>query len=420
MRHKKILLLSSFFFLLTLSGAASAKDVTLIFQSPANELRDPAMTQMAKEYSDAHPGVKVEFRSFSGSLMDMETKLLLSLSRGVGEPDIFITEYSSAFTWASSGWIQELPSDFARAMENEMAYEALAKTATYKNRLIGIPWTIASFVLAYNKAHFAEAGLPGPPRTWDELLAYAQKLTKYDANGRITRSGWSIRKSGHPQGIASKWQQFYYAAGGQKLFDQDGVYFNNKAARDALQLYLDGIYKVKVDTFDLEGDYTGFGKSLTSMVFREPQSLSLLHHRYPAFDFGVAPVVSRDRPATMLSGLIAVVNRHSKNSKEVWDYLRWFYQPEQVSRWACQMLAPPMFKSVARNKCFDKPLFQVEIRQSQDSKNVFVDPSVNGSYEMLSALGKYIEKVCYRSMTIDDALKGAEKEVSDLIKRRKQ
>jgi multiple sugar transport system substrate-binding protein len=401
-------------------GMVGAEEVTIIFQSPTNELRDPAMTAMAKEYSDKHPGIKVEFRSFSGSLMDMETKLLLVLSRGVGEPDIFITEYSSAYTWASSGWLQELPGDLVKTMEGEIAYEALAKPVTIKNKMIGIPWTLASFVLAYNKAYFAEAGLTGPPKTWDELISYAQKLTKYDANGRITRSGWSIRKSGHPQGIAAKWSQFYYAAGGEKLFDQDGVYFNNKAARDALQLYLDAIYKYKVDAFDLEGDYTGFGKGLNAMVFREPQTLSLLYHRYPNFDFGVAGVPAKARPATLLTGLIAVVNKHSKHQKEVWDYLRWFYQPEQVSRWTCQMSAPPMFKKAAKNKCFDKELFQVEIRQSQDSKNVFVDPPVNGSFEMLSVLGKYIEKVCYRNMGIDDALSAAEKEIATLLKRKRQ
>ncbi|HXH83565.1 MAG TPA: extracellular solute-binding protein [Candidatus Tectomicrobia bacterium] len=48
-----------------------------------------------------------------------------------------------------------------------------------------IPWFWISFPGTYNMAHFKKAGLEGPPKTWDELLA----------QGKI------LKKQGHPVGI---------------------------------------------------------------------------------------------------------------------------------------------------------------------------------------------------------------------------
>ena len=67
----------------------------------------------------------------------------------------------------------------------------------------GIPFQRSTIVLYWNKEMFKEAGLdpePRRPRTWTEMLDYAQKLTKRDAGGKVTQWGVQIPSSGFPTG----------------------------------------------------------------------------------------------------------------------------------------------------------------------------------------------------------------------------
>ena len=348
----------------------------------------------------------------------MEAKILLNLSSGVSDPDIFVCQYSSAVSFFSAGWLATLPSKFASKLESNLAHPGLKSPGVLDGKWFGLPWSLGSFVLAYNKDHFREAGLVGPPKDYDQLMDYAKKLTKYDSSGNVTRSGLFIRKAGHPQGTATKWVQFYTAWGGQMpLFDKKGVYFNNKAARDSLQYYLDAIYKHKVDSFSVEGDMTGLGKGTTSMVFREPGTLILLETMYPDRKYGVFSVPTKVQPGTGLTGLIAVVNSHSKNKAAVWDFLEWLYQPENIVE-VGKAVGTAILKQNLSDPYFQKELYVAENRQNvEHPESVFVDPMIPGSYEALMAIGRMIENVCYKKLSIDDALNAAEKEVKEIIQR---
>jgi ABC-type glycerol-3-phosphate transport system substrate-binding protein len=49
-----------------------------------------------------------------------------------------------------------------------------------------LPFYITKTLLFYNKPMFQKAGLAGPPQSFDEILASAQKLTASDASGFLT------------------------------------------------------------------------------------------------------------------------------------------------------------------------------------------------------------------------------------------
>ena len=70
---------------------------------------------------------------------------------------------------------------------------------TWKGQVYGVPFLEGSKpALFYNTKMFKEAGLDPnkPPATFDELMTYAQKLTKRDAAGNPTRAGITLRLVG--------------------------------------------------------------------------------------------------------------------------------------------------------------------------------------------------------------------------------
>jgi ABC-type glycerol-3-phosphate transport system substrate-binding protein len=107
---------------------------------------------------------------------------------------------------------------------------------TWRGQGFGVPFTTSLLTLFYNTAHFEEAGLPGPPATWDELKEYAAALTRGE-----DRFGWTINY-GAPGGIGSAstyWMAFLQQAGGT-MYGEDGrPVFANQAGIDALQLMVD-------------------------------------------------------------------------------------------------------------------------------------------------------------------------------------
>jgi len=411
-------------FTLSAGGGQEAKaagPATIVFQSIADPRETAAVTELIEKYKSVKPEITVEYRPFSGGLNDMEAKLLLNLSSGVGDPDIFVTQYSSGVTFAAAGWLEWIPAQFASTVESNLAHPGLKKPCVFEGQWYGLPHSLGTFILAYNKDHFQEAGLSDGPKDYDQLIDYAKKLTMYDAGGNMTRSGLYFRKSGHGHGNATKWNQFYYAWGGKTpLFDEKSTYFNNQAAKDSLQYYLDAIYKHKVDSFNVEGDMNGLGKGTTSMIFRAPGAVILLETRYPDLNYGAFSVPKQVKSATMLSGVVSCVNKYSKNKAAVWDFLQWFFQPEHCVELA-KSRGHAILKQNLSDPFFEREMYVVENRQNvEHPESVYSDPMMAGSYEGLMAIGRQVENVCYKKVSIAEALNAAEKDVQEVIEKHHQ
>ena len=60
----------------------------------------------------------------------------------------------------------------------------------YKGKRCALPLLADVYGFYYNKALFKKAGLTGPPKTMQELTAYAKKLTVKNADGSLKVVGY--------------------------------------------------------------------------------------------------------------------------------------------------------------------------------------------------------------------------------------
>jgi multiple sugar transport system substrate-binding protein len=98
-------------------------------------------------------------------------------------------------------------------------YEACRRAATYAGVTYGVPYQVVTRGnLIYRKGLFEQAGLnpAAPPRTWDEALTTAHRLTQRQ-DGRITISGWHIRMSAPD--LAQQYEDALVQAGGTVFTD---------------------------------------------------------------------------------------------------------------------------------------------------------------------------------------------------------
>ncbi|MDO8492159.1 MAG: extracellular solute-binding protein, partial [bacterium] len=60
------------------------------------------------------------------------------------------------------------------------------------NGALGIPFSVDPLVMYWNRTLFTNAGLPEPPKTWDQFFALVPKLTEYDQGGNIRKSAVAL------------------------------------------------------------------------------------------------------------------------------------------------------------------------------------------------------------------------------------
>lgn len=145
-----------------------------------------------------------------------ESMFLMSMA-GNTAPDVFYVNFRQYYNYIDQGFTRPLDDLIAQNPDviqrvNPVAMEVLK---SYDNRIYAIPWFQVALGLYYRRDHFREAGLDPnrPPRTWDELYTYAQKLSQ-SAPGRI---GFVFSK---PAGY--HWSNFVYQAGGKIVEPGDG------------------------------------------------------------------------------------------------------------------------------------------------------------------------------------------------------
>lgn len=146
-----------------------------------------AYAKVIREYREINPHVKgITYRK-----LPVETyrdDLINALAAGKG-PDIFMMRNS----WRGMFEDKAVPAPDVLIPEREYRERlidvAAADFITKEGKIYGIPLSVDSLALYYNKDLFNAAGIATPPTTWDEVVTAARTLTSIDQFGTITRSG---------------------------------------------------------------------------------------------------------------------------------------------------------------------------------------------------------------------------------------
>ena len=289
----------------------------------------PFYTKVIEDYQKLNPNVQITF--LTHPLREHEQKLSAAIPSN-SAADILETSPYVMRKFIDAGFMDPNPKDIEKWMKSGIYDQFYLDEATINKRLYGVPFFQGRQVLFYNVDMFKEAGLPGPPKTWEELITYAQKLAKYDTNGNLTRAGISLRKSGGGSGVAEKWWFWLYPAGGSIITEvSPGKYrnnYDNDAGRAALKLYSDLLYKYKVDSHKVKADSEGFALETCAMFTRESWVVGFMKENAPKVKFDAAPLPANKRAGTICTLVNFYVAKNSKNPKEAWKFIQFMMKPE--------------------------------------------------------------------------------------------
>lgn len=285
----------------------------------------------------------------------------------------------------------------------------------FNGTIYTIPFNKSVYVMVYNKDAFKEAGITSVPKTWQELVQAAIKLTKKGPDGKIERYGIALRPN------VDIYSCFFFSNGGQWLKpDGKTLAVTSSAGVEALQFMTDLLHKYKVAYYIPGYIDQDFAAGKCAIYFTTSPGLSYVEKSVAGkFQWAVAPLPykSKELQATPLAGTdIAMFKQASQAEREAaWKFIKWLIKPENVAKWAIETSYIPIRKS-ALALMGDYFLKYPHMRQSVEQlPYIKYDPNLSSWYDARGKLSEAVETAFLQKASPKEALEAAAKECDKLI-----
>lgn len=380
--------------------AVSAAPV--VAQDADTSLQGTTVTVWTMEDAARFKELVKPFEESTGVSVDVEAvpwdavgeKLTTAVASGSG-PDVTQIGLSLLPTFIAAGALEDLSPYLADypALDSANFPEAVsAANLSSEGMVTSVPWVADTRILFYRTDILAEAGLAGPPTTWEEFTAAAEAMAARGGGNY----GYYIPQWDAPLPIQFTWQ-----AGGE-VTDADGnVTIDTPEFRKAVDFYLSFHEKGLVPTASDFDQAAGFISGAAPMLISGPYLAAMLKDQAPELEGKWAvTTLPRDVKGTALfAGSNMGVWKGSDNIPGALALLDFLAQPEtQVAWFQATSQLPTNLVAAADPAVTSDPNVAVYAQQLQDAKLLPLIPVWDRvGAEILTSLNKI-------------ALEGADKE----------
>jgi len=136
------------------------------------------------DFQKTHPGVEIEWLDKKGTEFPAfyQTQLVAGTA-----PDVVDVQGALWVEYAAGGALLDLSPYLAKETDIAKLYNAdYLASWRYEGKTFMLPFYIAKTLLFFNKAMFKEAGLAGPPGSFDDIMSFAKQMAKGEKTGFLT------------------------------------------------------------------------------------------------------------------------------------------------------------------------------------------------------------------------------------------
>lgn len=417
---KKIFLFAGIIFFASGCGSAptpNAGPVTLTFWDPFENSQD--IQPLIESYRAAHPNVTVVYTK--KDIDSYSTDLLNALASGNG-PDIF--SINNAWVPSYSNKIVEASSSVFNLSDYKKSFVDVAVSDFTKDgKILGVPLSVDSLALYYNKDILGSAGIATPPKTWNEFVQDVQKIKKQDRLGYFTVSGAALGTNGNVNRAVDILYLFMLQQG-VVPFSPDGAYpmFDQSITQDgnsinpgqqALNFYTSFASPSSPNyNWNYKSDYSidAFANGRAAFLFTYSFNRQKIVQKSPNLNFDVAPVPqpNLDKPSVNFSNYWGeVVSRQTKNPQVAWDFLKFISSKNSLDKFYAQNKMPSSRRDLIELQITD-PEIGVFANANLTAKQFFRPDQE----KVDSIFGKMIDNIILNGLSVDQALSQAAQQAS--------
>ncbi|WP_405877565.1 sugar ABC transporter substrate-binding protein [Streptomyces sp. NBC_01136] len=278
---------------------------------------DKKVLQPELDKFEKQTGIKVKVEVVPWS--DLLNRILTATTSGQGPDVLNIGNTWSASLQATGALLPWDANNFAKiGGKDRFVDSALGSTGAQGKDPAAVPLYSMAYALYYNKKMFADAGIPKPPATWDELIADGKKLSKNGKWGLGAEGSNPSENIHHTFVFAKQHGADFFTADGKPDFTSDGTVA-------AVKQYVDLMAKDKIIApgnaeYAQNQSVSDFAKGKNAMLLWQSASANLKSQGMSDDAYGIAPVpVQSGTPGTgtnvnsMVAGINLAVFKNTHN-----------------------------------------------------------------------------------------------------------
>lgn len=276
-----------------------------------------------QEFEKNNPGIKVSY-SRQSNIINYRTRVQTQIREGVG-PDVFTIHAS--WTKMFSGDLAPAPADILNLTTFQNSFfPVAAESFIEKDNIYGVPNEIDGLALYYNEEILSGAGVQ-VPKSWQEFIDAATKVTVKDSSGAIKTAGAAL-------GTASN-VDYWPDILGLLLLQQPGVdpaEPSSPQAAEVLKFYTGFVIDPGRKSWDttLLSSTVMFAQGTLAFYFAPSAEAPRIAATNPGLKFKIAPVPQLPgRSVAWASFWGNAVSGKSKHIKESWKLAKFLSERQQ-------------------------------------------------------------------------------------------
>lgn len=364
---------------------------------------------LISDYQRKNPFIQINYIKMEPR--DYRIKLLERSKNGQG-PDIF--RFHNTWLPALKEVVAPLPKNIINDQEfNKTFYPVVQQDLKVGSSYYGIPLEIDGLVLVYNDNLFKRAGIETVPKTWEDVINDAVKLSVKDKDKKIITSGIAL-------GVASNVEHFSDILGWMILQNGGNLKtINGVEGVDALEAYRK-FAEAPANVWDeqMSNSIASFIQGRVAMIIVPSWEILTIKQNNPDISLKVTalPIVPGADPVSLATYWVEGVSRYSKNQLEAWKFLRFLVEKENLVK---------LYGEASKTRLFGEPYSRVDL-SSILVQNEYVGSVIQQAQNMksLSLISKTYDDglndsiIKYLEDAVNATIKGVSyKEALDTAKR---
>jgi len=374
--------------------------------------------QLVLEFERRHPDVHVRVQQIPWGAAHEK---LLTAYVGGAMPDVF----QAGNTWlpelVALGALEPLDERLARwpTLDRGDYFPGILDTNVIEGATYAVPWYVDTRLLFYRSDVLADAGSPEPPRTWTAWTDAMMRVKE-----RVGPERYAILLP------LREWQPPVILAlqrGGSLLRDGDRYgNFQSPPVRAAFEFYLDlfrrGLAPRAGDTA-LANLYQDFARGYFSLYISGPWNIGEFARRLPAdladrWTTAPLPAPGDDYPGVSLAGGASLaISRGSGRKDAAWELVEFLSEPAQQVRFYRLTGDLPARKAAWADEGLPRDrrarAFWIQLQSVQST------PKIPEWERIAAKVSQYSEAAIRGTMTIDQALAGLDRDVDNVLEKRR-
>ncbi len=387
-------------------SASSGGAVEITFwHGMSGQLKD-VLDQQVAEFNESQDEVKV-VATAQGTDYDTNQQKILAAIASDSPPDIGQIEIHALPKFADSGAVVPLDSFMEKSKEHKRSdfVQGILANTQYEGQTYGIPFNRSVPMLYYNVDMFENAGLSGPPVTWQEVADDARKLANPD------------RKIYGYEPVNEWWffESMVWSNDGDILSpDNKHATFDTAEAQAGLEIWRnlkqDGVLSVTSGTEAWSQTISDFTEGRTAMYTGSAGDMGQIEEGNPDFEWRAAFVPKFDQYAVPTGGAnAAIFSKDEAKQEAAWKFISWFTSKDQTILWSQKTGYLPVMKSAIDDpkmvKYFEEnPNHELPVEQLKYARTA---PEIPEYPQILDDIQEGMDQIMYSGKPVAPSLKAA-------------